>query len=163
MIDSSQQRLLVIGYGNPLRGDDGLGRCAADQLAQTLDQEQVEVMSCHQLTLDLAEPISRARHVILIDAAAGTTPGTIACEVIVPDTKQILSMLHYMDPGTLLASAEAMYGRVPPTTLWTVVAESFDYRESLSPIIQQVMPDLLERLQNFIIHKLTDGISSTTP
>jgi hydrogenase maturation protease len=156
---TSQQHLLVIGYGNTLRADDGLGRCIADQLAQTLDQEQVEIISCHQLTLDLADPISRASHVILIDAASGNTPGTIACETVVPDTDHLMSMLHYMDPGTLLASTEAMYGRVPPTTLWTVTAESFDYRESLSPCVQQAVPDLLQRLQAFILPLLADGVS----
>ena len=60
-------RALIIGYGNPLRGDDGLGWRAAEQLAEIIPQSEAEVIACHQLTPELAEPISRARLVIFID------------------------------------------------------------------------------------------------
>lgn len=59
---------LIIGYGNPLRGDDGLGWHVAQRLAAVLPQHRARIEVCHQLTPELAEPISRADLVIFIDA-----------------------------------------------------------------------------------------------
>jgi len=54
MIHGDAARVLVIGYGNTLRGDDGLGQRAAEALAQRALPDGVEVLSCHQLTIELA-------------------------------------------------------------------------------------------------------------
>src|SRR5580704_15594719 len=51
-------RTLVIGYGNPLRSDDALGWHASRLLAQALAGQEVDVITCHQLTPELAEPLS---------------------------------------------------------------------------------------------------------
>lgn len=143
-------RVLVIGYGNTLRGDDGFGPCAAEQLAATLPTEYVTIMTCHQLTLDLAEIISRADCVILLDAAVGETPGQIAWMRVTPRGDQPHTMLHYMEPGALLAGTQALYGKIPPTYLWTVVGTSFDYTETLSPAVERAIPEVIERLKDFI-------------
>ena len=52
-------RVLILGYGNPLRSDDGLGWQVAVQLFRTNTSPEVLVLPCHQLTPELAEPISR--------------------------------------------------------------------------------------------------------
>jgi hydrogenase maturation protease len=44
---------LLIGYGNPLRGDDGLGWQVADQVARDADKS-IKVVATHQLTPELA-------------------------------------------------------------------------------------------------------------
>src|ERR1044072_3449496 len=64
---------LVIGYGNELRGDDGVGPRVA-RAVQQLSLPHVRVLVQHQLTPELAEDISRARAVVFVDAA-------IDCEV----------------------------------------------------------------------------------
>ena len=69
--------VLVIGVGNPLRGDDGLGWHAAEHLRERLVELHATVTSCHQLIPELAEPVSRAERVIFIDARVGPTPGTV--------------------------------------------------------------------------------------
>ena len=48
-------RLLVIGVGNPLREDDGVGW----RLAEALAQAGVEVHTCHQLLPELAAELGR--------------------------------------------------------------------------------------------------------
>lgn len=150
MLVDQATRVLVIGYGNTLRGDDGVGRIVAEQLAEVIQSEQVDVLSCHQLTVELAEEISQAHIVILIDAAVGDTPGAIACEEVLPSTTQPTALLHYMEPGVLLASTHGLYGTCPTMFLWTVVGESFEYGEQCSPSVQQVIPDLLQRLVPFV-------------
>src|SRR5690349_18792955 len=78
--------ILVIGYGNPLCGDDGIGPCAVEHMASDNDEacQDVEYLSLRQLTPELAEPISRAQAVIFVDAAAGGTSGEIHCQELLP-------------------------------------------------------------------------------
>ena len=54
--------VLILGYGNPLRGDDALGPQVAEELAVRLgDDPRVTVQAVHQLTLDLAETLANFR------------------------------------------------------------------------------------------------------
>ena len=60
--------LLVIGYGNTLRGDDGVGPKVAEAV-EALQLPGVRTLVCQQLSPEHAEPISRARVVVFVDAA----------------------------------------------------------------------------------------------
>ena len=42
--------LLIIGYGNPLRGDDGFGWHAALRLREIIHDDGIEILPVHQLT-----------------------------------------------------------------------------------------------------------------
>ena len=83
--------VLVIGYGNTLRSDDGVGWVAAalladdPRLAGDLSRAGVEVRAVHQLTPELALDFSRASLVILIDAAVDDPPGAISVQALTPD------------------------------------------------------------------------------
>lgn len=82
-------KVLIVGYGNPLRRDDGVGWYAAQRLSHELSGEQAEVIACHQLMPELAERISQTDLVIFIDAAVGTSPGAFPA----PPSKAILPRL----------------------------------------------------------------------
>jgi hydrogenase maturation protease len=62
-------RKLIIGYGNPLRGDDDVGWEAASRLAAALPSEAVHILAVHQLTPELAEAVSEADLLIFVDAS----------------------------------------------------------------------------------------------
>src|SRR5689334_3921419 len=97
-------RTLVVGIGNPLRQDDGVGRRIAEALAG---------LSSHQLTVELAEPLSRVDRAVFIDAAdTGDPPGTVSCRVLYP-AEAALTLSHHLTPSVLLALARHLYGRCP--------------------------------------------------
>ena len=52
-------RIVITGYRNPLRGDDGVGWIAAERIGELLKDCQVAALVVHQLTPDLAEAASR--------------------------------------------------------------------------------------------------------
>jgi hydrogenase maturation protease len=139
--------ILVIGFGNTLRRDDGLGVRAAEQLRGRVPADRVEVMTCHQLTVELCEPVSRAELVILIDAREGGIPGTLHVEEILPQSAVPDPSSHYVEPGALLAYAAALYGCAPRTLLLTVVGESFEFGETLSAPVQQALPELVRKAE----------------
>jgi hydrogenase maturation protease len=61
-------KTLVIGYGNTLRGDDGVGSLVAEQVA-TWSLPDVRSHSIHQLTPELAAEIAQAEQIFFIDAS----------------------------------------------------------------------------------------------
>ena len=69
---------LIVGYGNPLRGDDGVGQAVAQAFAGENAIAGVDAIVCHQLTPELAEQFAAAARVVLIDAAAGREAGGVS-------------------------------------------------------------------------------------
>jgi len=143
-------RVLVIGYGNPLRGDDGLGWHAAECLAASLARLDVEIITCHQLTPELAEPVSRAERVIFIDAETRGPAGELAVRQLTPALAKHTRLSHTLDPATLLGSAREIYAVSPQGFVLSVAGESFAYGEDLSPRVQSALPELL-RVANDLV------------
>lgn len=137
--------LLIIGYGNPLRGDDGLGWRVAERLA--LEWPEAETLTCQQLTPELAEPISRARRVAFVDAAADGPPGAISQRRVEPDASAPASFTHHVNPGVLLALSEKLFGHRPEAALFSVAGASFDFGQTLSPAVEAALPELLQRVR----------------
>ena len=135
--------VLIVGYGNPLRSDDGIGwhaarLLAADRLAGAL------VLARHQLAPELAEDVSRASLVVLVDAAAEGDPGSISVRRIGSPPPTPITWSHHLTPETLAGLADALYGAVPPIVLVSVAAESFAVGDGLSSALKQALPDVVE-------------------
>ncbi|MER3475130.1 MAG: hydrogenase maturation protease [Armatimonadota bacterium] len=147
------RQCLIIGYGNPLRGDDGFGLAVAEQLQETLDPESGFVIACQQLVPELAEPISRADVVIFVDARVGEPAGLVECERLRPAPLSPTATVHHADPKGLLALARGLYGATPNRAfLLTVRTLHFWYSESLSPEVRKAIPEAVERIQK-ILHR----------
>ena len=129
------QRILVIGYGNPLRGDDGFGGLAAGYVEKR-KIPGVEVIVSHQLNPELAELLHNRNHAIFLDAVVGDEPGTLRAT---PVERCDLSSsgMHHFEPGSLLALSQAIYGQAPPATLITATARSFNHGTEIGPEVRQ--------------------------
>lgn len=140
------RRVLIIGYGNPLRADDGVGWQTARRLAGLLQDEFVETLALHQLTPELAEPISRADLVIFIDASQEGSPGSWKCERLVANTTAGNSLAHHFTPESLLAYAQAIFRASPFALVISVAGESFAYHEQLTPSVEKALPQVIEHV-----------------
>jgi len=132
-------RILVLAYGNPLRCDDGLGWHAARQLVHRMTSD-TQVVTCHQLTPELAEEVSGADAVFFIDASHEGEPGELTCLPIHPGHAARFS--HECSPPVLLALCHQLYGACPPAYLVSVCGQSFQLGESLSPCVAAALPRL---------------------
>jgi hydrogenase maturation protease len=137
--------VLVVGWGNPLRGDDGLGWHAATRLVEDRRLAGATVLCRHQLTPELAEDVARTGSlVVLVDAGVdGGPPGTVTVTPVEPDTAGP-PLSHHLDPGALAALSVQLYGRVPPMVLVRVAAASFEPGEGLSPALEAALPAVLK-------------------
>jgi hydrogenase maturation protease len=144
------QRVLIIGYGNPLRADDGVGWQAARRLAELRQDEFVETLALHQLTPELAEPISRADLVIFIDASHDGNPGSWKCERLVAGTTAGNSLAHHFTPASLLTYAQAIFQASPFALVISFSGASFAYREQLTPSVEKALPQVIQHVREQI-------------
>ena len=146
--------VLVIGYGNPLRGDDAFGWHAARRLAQLARHDPIHVLAVHQLTPELAEPVSNAERVIFIDASHQGEPGTWKCEEIEPELGLANSLAHHFTPASLLAYASVIFNVSPWAQLIAFSAQSFGCGEALTPraesALAEVLQHVLERIPKYL-------------
>ena len=103
----------------------------------------VEVIARHQLTPELAEPISQADFVMFVDAREGKTPGALSCEPVEPVTDGAAPSTHHMTPSALLTWAKELFGRSPEAMAISIVGESFEFGTALSEPVCAAMPQLL--------------------
>jgi len=153
-------RILIVGYGNPLLSDDGLGWHAAEYLSTILTCPDIQILSCHQLTPELAETVSQAELVIFIDARRGGEPGTIDCHEIpnrfsmnTSSAQRPPSLLHQLSPAAVLALAHDLYGVAPRCYVLSVIGASFEPGSTLSPQVAASLPALAAQVQSLISRK----------
>lgn len=125
---------LVIGYGNTLRSDDGVGAKVAAAVAE-LALPGVVALVRHQLTPELAEAISETRTVVFVDAAVDAATEVRVRQLEPADAAQL--MAHAADPRTLLALAKQLFGRCPPAWWLTIPVENLGFGEELSPLARR--------------------------
>ena len=151
-------RALIIGYGNPLRGDDGVGQIAARDLAKRAIGD-VEVAVCHQLMPELAARIATADVVVFIDAEAGTDPpgSVVFSEVTRGESALPSGLVHGVDPAALLFMSWKLYGRSPQAFLVTVAGSSFAFREGLSDPVTAALPEIISTARRLAAMHLGEG------
>lgn len=140
--------ILIIGYGNPLRGDDALGPVVAKHLAQHYrDDANVHVCTVHQLTPELSEKLTDCGTVLLIDARHHAPAGKIFVEDVQPATQSTSrAFSHYVTPPELLLLARSLYASSPRMFLAGITATAFDVGEPLSLPVRAALPLLFEKI-----------------
>ncbi len=141
--------ILVIGYGNTLRTDDGVGRHAAERLADDPRLDGVSVIGRHQLTPELALDVSRADLVVFVDASRRRSAGTFTVEPM-ERTGHRAGWSHHLDPSSLLDLTEELYGRVPDAFVVSVGVESVLLGDRMTPMVQASLPRLVDAVAELI-------------
>lgn len=143
------RRTLVIGYGNTLRGDDGVGPRVAEAVARR-GRPTVEALAVHQLTPELAARIADAELVIFVDARLAVAPSE-SCHVheIGPDAPGPADG-HVCEPRSLLALARSLFGASPEALAVTIPAIDLTFGERLSPTALREMETALRAIDGLL-------------
>lgn len=136
-------QLLVIGYGNTLRGDDGVGPRVAEGV-DSLHLPGVRTLTCQQLSPEYAEPISRADAVIFVDAALDAS-NEVQLRPLEPSQSSQF-MAHAAGPRTMLALARDVFGHAPKAWWLTIPAKRMEFGESLSREAERGLNDAVGRV-----------------
>jgi len=146
------QGVLVVGYGNALRADDGLGWHVAERLAD--DPRLTGV------TPELALDISEATLVVLVDASHGPAAGTITVERLEPaiDTGTSgTTWSHHLTPATLIALARELYGRAPDVFVVGCGVASVEMGDELSPEVRDALPRVVDAVAELVASQVARG------
>jgi len=139
--------MLVLGYGNPGRQDDGLGPAAALELGR-LGLPEVTAYDAYQLNIEDAADVAEHDAVWFIDASRSGPP--LAVSTLSP-AAAVEFTSHIVRPETILAIAEQAYHRRPPAFLMAIRGYQFEFLEALTPgaarNLRLAMAVLAERLQ----------------
>ena len=133
---STNKHVVVIGLGNPLMGDDGLGLVVLDELRTGYAMPpEVELVDGGTWGMNLLPVIEDADELILIDAIdVGAAPGTpVKLErYALPRYLATKISPHQVDLRDVLALAE-LRGTLPPNTVaFGLQPDSIELRNSLS-------------------------------
>lgn len=149
-------KVLIVGYGNPLRGDDGVGWVVAERLRELTLSEAVSIRTCIQLTPELAADLSEAEIAILIDVRAEEPAGKISCQQVKP-LHYLPSSSHHLNPSALLSYTYQLFGKAPQTYLISINGTEFGYQAHLSPQVQEAVPKAVKVIVELLKSILTDS------
>jgi hydrogenase maturation protease len=143
---AGRSRIVVLGVGNLLRRDEGIGvRVVQELAARYRFPPGVTLVDGGTAGLRLLSLIENADHLIVVDAVdAGATPGTVlvfGLDMAEVATTPAIS-LHEMGPLEALTLLEATTGRRPSTTIIGVQpADLSPWNDTLSEPVARALPE----------------------
>jgi hydrogenase maturation protease len=153
-------KILIIGIGNPGRGDDGLGPALAARLTGAepgavpegavtgIPGRTASAVWKYQLAIEDAQLVREYEAVVFADASsqAGETLSLVA----IGPAAAITFTTHEMSPSGILALCEELYGRAPKGYLLAIRGYCWELAEGLSAAAAKILEDALDRAREFI-------------
>ncbi len=119
----SMKRILLIGFGNPARGDDGLGPAIAQEV-EDLSIDGLTVDADYQLSVEDAAAVAEHEAVIFVDASVdGEEPFSFTR--VEPKMQQSFSS-HSVSPEGVLGLAEELFQARTEAYILAVRGYSFE-------------------------------------
>ncbi len=154
----AERRGLVVGIGNVLRSDDGVGFATVERLeadprfVSAIGRGSLRVFWAQQLTPELAVDFAAADVVVLVDADAELAPGAVSWRRVAVETAAAAGpgMTHHVDVASLAAMATELYGGAPEVFVVGVGPASLDVAQELSPLVARALPEVVETVAQLL-------------
>lgn len=156
------KKLLIIGYGNPDREDDGVAWHILRALTIKLvlvppglyedefpASELIDFDFQLQLTPEMAEDIHQYEYVCFVDAHTGNIPEPVRL-IGVESEFQASPFTHHLTPHSLLSMCETIYHKRPDAVLLSVLGHRFLFSRELSPETARLVPQAVELAWDWI-------------
>ncbi|WP_313887396.1 hydrogenase maturation protease [Nodosilinea sp. LEGE 07088] len=164
---ASSCSLLIVGYGNELRGDDGVG----PQVAMTVaDWHLPSVKSLHvqQLLPELVADMAEADYVIFVDACGKSRTHNVQLDPIVTNKDALAHctvplMNHACEPSGLVALTQVLYGDHPQAWLLQVPIEHCGLGQALSKTARRGADSALRTIEQFFTTYLRQPFAGAEP
>jgi hydrogenase maturation protease len=156
-----EKTVLVLGLGNPLRGDDGIGPRVIEALNHRGLPEGVTALDAGSGGLDLLQILEEWEQAVIIDAAdIGREPGQFIR--FTPNEARFVgsedtTSLHNAGLAEVLALADAVGQPLPKLVIFGVQPGKIDWGEGLSPAVEATLPILVNAVLDEINKFATRG------
>lgn len=139
--------ILILGLGNPLQGDDGVGCRVAQELEKRELPDQVEVMEGGTPGIGLLNLMQGRARVIIVDAAEmGIAPGEFrrftSEQVTLTGAAQRFS-LHRSGVADALALAHALKIELPKIVFFGIQPARVGWGDALSASVDAAVPRVI--------------------
>ena len=152
MTRDDSHSILLIGYGNPAREDDGIGPAVAEEI-ERLGIDGVDVDADYQLTVEDSAVVAKHDSVVFVDASMeGDEPFTFTH--LSPRRQESFSS-HSVSPEAVLGLARDLFDAKTEGYLLGVRGYSFAmFRETITPQAQENKRKAVEFLASKLRSKL---------
>lgn len=145
---------LVVGYGNSLRSDDGIGIQTAEIVA-SWNLPQVRSLALHQLTPELTLELAQADLAIFVDSYHRASDiDSLKIQRLQPSVLTKFST-HLGDPRILLSLTQALYSKCPRAWWILVPGVNFQLGDRLSPLARQGVKRALKQIESLLTANLS--------
>ncbi len=144
----SAYKILIYGYGNPGRQDDGLGNAFVEKLqawAKEQKLDSIEFDSNYQLNIEDAEAVSDKDLVVFADASTEDIEDYLLTPVNA--STKVAFTTHAASPGYIVDLCKQLYDRIPATYLMHIKGYDWAFKEGLSEKAVQNLNKALEYLK----------------
>lgn len=156
--------LLIIAYGNTLRGDDGAGPALGELVERCCRRRSIEaqLLLCHQLTPELVMELIRPgiTEVLFCDARIHIS-GDHTMGIAFKPIKAAgggANIGHHLSPQTLLLMAKGLYQCEIPAWQLTVPGYAFEVGQSFSRSTRQALDEAEPLIGLFLARAATATI-----
>lgn len=148
-----EYKILIYGYGNPGRQDDGLGNALVEKMETWTRKENLKHISFdsnYQLNIEDAATIADKDLVIFADASVED----IAQFKFTPvdANSEVAFTSHAASPGYIVGLCRELYGKSPAVYLLHIRGYHWDFEEGLSvkamKNLESTISMLIEKLKN---------------
>lgn len=141
------KRILVLGYGNPGRQDDGLGPAAANGI-EALGLSDVTVDVGYQLNIEDAAALAEHDIVLFVDASTNApAPFTLSR---IRAASEIAFSSHAVSPESVVAICKDHFGAPPEAWVLGIRGYAFEFTEGLTPQAQENLEQAVAFAQSLI-------------
>jgi hydrogenase maturation protease len=150
-------KTMVLGLGNPIFGDDGVGLRVADELKQQVKNPDITIEAAELAGLDMLETLSGFDRVIIIDAIETGGPTGKVLHLVPEDLKSTVhtSTPHDVNFSTALELGERI-GIKLPSKIDIVAIEippAVAFSEKLSPEVEKAVPEAVRAVLQLLKKK----------
>lgn len=139
------KKVVIVGVGNLIMRDDGVGIHVVQELQKVRLPENVEVRDADTNAFIALEYMDNKDKAIIIDAyRGGREPGTIYKFRLAPDSSNIKLSLHDLDFIDALKSGKHAYRLPPEIVIIGVEPEVIEPGLELSQRVQKAIPEVIE-------------------
>ncbi|MFH0893759.1 MAG: hydrogenase maturation protease [Bacteroidota bacterium] len=129
------KKILIYGYGNPGRQDDGLGAALVEMLEQWAHENKIENVDFdtnYQLNIEDALTISEYDTVVFADATIEEDVKDFLFDELKPSRAIIEFTMHASSPGYILDLCHKMYNKNPEAWLMHIKGYEWELKEGVT-------------------------------
>ncbi len=139
--------VLVIGYGNPARGDDGLAPAFIERLVEK-ELSGITARVQYQLCVEDVLDFEAYSQVVFVDASMDVPP-PFRYSALTRQAEMHLNT-HSVSPGALIYLATTLFGSSPPAAILAI--RGYSYQPFTEQLSRQAEDNLQSALAFFVNH-----------